>query len=130
MSCVRKRWVIVASLGCMIALALAGQASAQVALGQLAPTSPPSGECGGGANGNFFWQVELGEGASYEVPAPGGVLTSWSTRAAGGAGQFLTLKVLRSTGGGSFAVVGTDGPRALVPSAVDTFPVNLPVQAG
>jgi len=114
----------------MIALAFAGQASAQVTLGQLAPTSPASGECGEGASGSFFWKLELGGGASYEVPAPGGVITSWSTRAAGGAGQFLTLKVLRPAGGSSYAVVGTDGPRALAPSAVDTFPVNLAVQAG
>jgi PASTA domain/IPT/TIG domain len=131
MSRVRKRWAIVASLGsCVIALALAGQASAQVTLGQLAPTSPASGECGGGASGSFYWQLELGEGASYEVPAPGGVLTSWSTRAAGGAGQFLTLKVLRPLGGKFFAVVGTDGPRALAPGAVDTTLTNLPVQPG
>jgi len=114
----------------MLALAFAGQASAQITLGQLAPTSPASGECGEGASGTFFWQLELSEGTSYEVPAPGGVLTSWSTRAAGGAGQFLTLKVLRPAGGTSYAVVGTDGPRALAPSAVDTFPTNLPVQAG
>ncbi|HWH21055.1 MAG TPA: IPT/TIG domain-containing protein, partial [Solirubrobacterales bacterium] len=122
-----------ASLGsCIIAFALAfaGPASAQVTIGQLAPTSPVSGECGGGANGSFYWQYLLGEGPSYEVPAPGGVLTSWSTRAAGGAGQFLTLKVLRPLGGGSFDVVGTDGPRALAPGVVDTTVTDLPVQAG
>jgi hypothetical protein len=131
MSRVRKRWVIVASLGsCVIALAFAGQASAQVTIGQLAPTSAPSGECGEGVSGSFYWQFQLAEGQSYEVPAPGGVLTSWSTRAAGGAGQFLTLKILRPSGGSSYDVVGTDGPRALAPGALDTFPTNLPVRTG
>jgi hypothetical protein len=112
----------------MLALALAGQASAQLTIGQLPPTSAASGNCGEGAGGYFLWQLEAAEGPSYEVPAPGGVLTSWSTRAAGGAGQSLTLKVLRPSGGSSYDVVGTDGPHALAPGALDTFPVDLPVQ--
>ena len=127
----RTRRAILALLGsCVIAFALAAQASAQVTIGQLAPTSAPSGECGGGVSGSFYWQLQVAEGQSYEVPAPGGVLTSWSTRAAGGAGQFLTLKILRPSGGSSFDVVGTDGPRALAPGALDTFPTHLPVQTG
>jgi hypothetical protein len=125
------RRAILAALGsCAFIFSSVAEASAQVTIGQLAPTSAASGDCGGGVNGNFDWQFEVAAGPSYEVPAPGGVLTSWSTRAAGGAGQFLTFKILGPSPGTSFPVVGTDGPRALTPSALDTFPTALPVQAG
>ncbi|HVO55981.1 MAG TPA: IPT/TIG domain-containing protein [Solirubrobacterales bacterium] len=71
----------------------------------------------------------MASGASYTIPAPGGVLTSWSTSAAAGAGQLYEMKVFRP-GAGSYTVVAHDGPHPLIPGIVNTFPVDIPVQAG
>jgi hypothetical protein len=65
----------------------------------------------------------------FRVPAAG-VLTSWSTNAAAGAGQMFEFKVYRPLGGNRYLVVGHDGPRPLTPSTVNTFPISIPVQAG
>jgi hypothetical protein len=64
------------------------------------------------------------------VPAPGGVLTSWSTNAGAGIGQLLELKIFRPLGPGLYLVVAHDGPRPLAPSALNTFAVSIPVQPG
>ncbi|HET7443075.1 MAG TPA: IPT/TIG domain-containing protein [Solirubrobacterales bacterium] len=108
---------------------LAGTAGAQVTVGQLTPAANPPVNCDYPAPYDEF-NTSVAAGASYTVPAPGGVLTSWSTNAGPGAGQLLELKVIRPTGAGSFTVVGADGLRALAPSVVNTFPINIPVQAG
>ncbi len=101
-------------------------AQAQVTVGQLATPDPPA-LCTGGPNDII--QSSLADGNSYVVPAAG-VITSWSTEAASGAGQRLKLKVYRPLGGTSFLVVGADGPRSLTPAVLDTFPIDIPVQAG
>lgn len=104
----------------------AASAQAQITLGQLAPGSSPLAYC---VNGEYE-DLGLGQaGVPYTVPA-NGVITSWSTNAAAGAGQELTFKVYRPIGGNEYRVVGHDGPRTLVPGLVDTFPTSIPVQAG
>jgi hypothetical protein len=57
------------------------------------------------------------------------VITSWSTLAGSDSGQRLVFKIFRPAGGGAFTVVGHD-ERSLTPDALNTFPVNLPAQAG
>jgi len=42
----------------------------------------------------------------------------------------LAFKVFRPLGGTSYQVVAHDGPRSLTSSALNTFPVSIPVQAG
>lgn len=112
-----------------VALALfGGTASAQITIGQLAPNDTAT-ECEEPVPFDEV-QVAVGSGASYAVPAPGGVLTSWSTNAGSGSGQLLELKVYRPAGLGTYTVVGHDGPHALAPSSLNTFHVGIPVQTG
>jgi hypothetical protein len=103
---------------------LAGTASAQVIVGQVAPATPTESFCSGSWD---EFQLGVSSGASYTIPAPGGVLTSWSTNAGPGAGQILTMKVFRPVGAGTFSVVAHDGPRPLLPSALNTFPLSTPI---
>jgi hypothetical protein len=126
-----KRFRIPAfGLATMAALALfGGSASALVTVGQVAPVPDPEIECGA-LSGFDEFQRTVVSGASYAVPAPGGVLTSWSTNAGPGAGQKFELKVFRPTGPNSYLVVAHDGLRALTPGVLNTFPVSIPVLPG
>lgn len=110
----------------MVALALfGGSASAQVTVGQVAPTTPTEAFCAGSWD---EFQLGVSSGASYAVPLSGGLLTSWSTNAGPGAGQKLTMKVFRPLPGvAGYLVVAHNGPRALTPSAVNTFPLTTPI---
>lgn len=95
-------------------------------IGQLAPGTPTA-SCD---NSPFdLAQPTVTSGNGYVVPAAG-VVTSWSTNAAAGAGQMLKMKIFRLVSGTTYTVVGHDGPRALTPSTVNTFPTHIPVQAG
>jgi hypothetical protein len=70
-------------------------------------------------------------GPSYTVPAGGGSITSWSTMA-GGPG-FLgpaRLEVWRPKTAGVYTLVGISAPEALTARILNTFPVNIGVQAG
>jgi len=114
-----------------LVLAVAAQsASASVTIGQLDPT--PSASC----QGTIFDHVQptVTSGNSYVVPAiPGAsalMISSWSHNATVGAGQMLTMKAFRPLGGAAYMVVGHDGPRLLTPSALNTFPVSIPVKPG
>lgn len=126
--CKRSGIPIVAVLAAILVLISSSSAAAQVTVGQVAPTSNPAAFCGGGFAYDE-WQTSVAAGASYAVPAPGGVITSWSTQAAAGPGQRLTFKVFRPSGVG-FIVVGHDGPRDLAPGVVNTFATGIPVQPG
>jgi hypothetical protein len=107
-------------------LAFVASAQAQITVGQLAPTSAPTGNC---SETFDEWQTSVASGASYAVPAPGGAITSWSTLAAGNSGQKFGFKLLRRTGA-AYTVIGHDGPEALVPGSLNTFPIGIPAQAG
>jgi hypothetical protein len=74
--------------------------------------------------------VETGT-ISYEVPAGGGVITSWATRTGKDAGT-AKLKVFRKTAVATeFTVVGEDGPRQVKKETSPTFSgVRIPVQGG
>jgi len=105
-------------------LVFATPAAASVTLGQL--TNTPSGSC---ASADFA-QLTVGAGASYQVPATG-TITSWSHNATPSPGQMLTMKVLRKvTDPNIYKVIGIDGPHPLTSSLLNTFAVNIPVQAG
>jgi IPT/TIG domain/PASTA domain len=124
-----RRLRIGAAIVATMAFTAVGAASAQAltTVGQLAPSNPPD-IC---TNGPFdILQFSISAGNSYVVPSPGGLITSWSTNAGEGAGQTLKLKVFRHTSGSNYTVVAHDGPRSLTPSALNTFAVQIPVQAG
>jgi PASTA domain len=101
-------------------------AQADVTVGEVAPQTPEF-LCNLGPTDAI--QIATSGGNSYVVPEAG-TLTSWSTAAAPGAGQALSLKVYRPLGGTVYSVVAEDGPRALTPGVLDTFPIDIPVEAG
>lgn len=108
--------------------AFAASAAAEVVVGQLAPGVAPPVTCDHEDTYDEL-QASIADGNGYAVPV-GGVLTSWSTNAAAGDGQTQGFKVFRPTGPDTYMVVAEDAPRALAPGIVNTFPVNIPVQAG
>jgi IPT/TIG domain/PASTA domain len=127
----KRHWrvrIVLAALSCMAMLfAVCSAASAQVTLGQLATATTPPFNC------NYVQpydelQTSVAAGNSYAAPSSGAI-TSWSTQVGTNPGQALGMKVYRPAGPGTFLVVGQDGPRALT-SGLNTFPVNIPVQAG
>lgn len=104
-----------------------GPAAAATTIGQ--NDAGGAGTCG---TGNTFVQTGTGPGVpSYAVPAGGGVITSWSFQAGSTAGEKDKLKVVRPTGtANQFFVVGEDALQTMKPSALNTFSVRIPVQAG
>jgi hypothetical protein len=107
-------------------LCLCASAQADVTVGEVAPQTPEF-LCNLGPTDVI--QLATSGGNSYVVPEPG-TLTSWSTAAAPGAGQAVSLKVYRPLGGTVYSVVAQDGPRTLTPGVLDTFPIDIPVEAG
>jgi hypothetical protein len=120
----KLRLPVLATTSVAALVLLGGTATAQVTIGQVAPTTPTESFCSGSWD---EFQLGVSSGASYAIPAPGGVLTSWSTNAGPGAGQSLTMKVFRPVGPGTYSVVAHDGPRPLIPSALNTFPLSAPI---
>jgi PASTA domain/IPT/TIG domain len=117
---------LVAALAVIASIPIGATALAQVTVGQLAPAG--TGSCSF-SNPYDEIQLSVSSGASYEIPASGGALTSWSVLATAASGQAMGLKVFRPLAG-QFQVVAMDGPRPLTPGVVNTFPVSIPVQAG
>lgn len=123
-----NRWRLAPCLVAALALASVPHAVASTTIGQLAPGTSPSAFCNSGPV-DFIPGIAI-DGNSYVVPPGGGTITSWSTNAASGIGQTLTMKVFRRIAEpATFLVVGHDGPRELVGSAVNTFPVHIAVKA-
>lgn len=119
--------IAAAALFAFIATAFAPTAGAQVVVGQTSPTIPSESFCSIPGSYDEF-QISVAAGNSYAAPTAG-VLTSWSVKEGPGSGS-LGMKVLRPLGGGSYLVIGHDGPRPLAPNTVNTFPVSIPVQTG
>jgi hypothetical protein len=129
LSCVSARLVYlgVTAVGALMLFPAGSAQAAPVTIGQLAPANPPA-YCTLGPFESL--PIPPTPGASYSVPAPGGVITSWSTNATAGAGQSLEFKIFKPIEiGHTYLVVAHDGPRAIVPSALNTFKVRIPVQA-
>jgi hypothetical protein len=110
----------------LASLALCASAAADVTVGQVGPPNPEAW-CNLGQTDTI--QLAVTSGASYVVPQAG-TLTSWSTSAGPGAGQAVSLKVYRPVSGTTYSVLAEDGPRPLVPSVLNTFPIDIPVEAG
>ena len=116
-----------ASVAALSFVAGASPAMASVTIGQLAPSSPPA-NCAFGPLDIIVPTVTSGN--SYVVPGGGGRITSWSTNAAAGAGQMLTMKVVRKVADPmTYRAVGHDGPRPLDPGVLNTFAVDIAVHA-
>jgi hypothetical protein len=106
----------------------ASPAAATITIGQVQPAAATPDTCGP-SSGSVI-QPTVTSGTPYVVPVNGIRITSWSTRANSTSNQTLALRVLRPLGGAVYMAVGHDGPRALIPSTVNTFPVNIPVRPG
>jgi hypothetical protein len=75
--------------------------------------------------------TSVGFAPSYDVPAQGGVITSWSTKPGPGTGTGARLKVYRPTADGSaWTVVGESAAKILTPNTVNSSLTRIPVQAG
>jgi len=127
----KRRWgvraTLVALCGMSILLAMGSAASAQVTLGQLSPSGTSTFNCEY-VQAYDELQTSVASGNSYVAPSAG-VITSWSTQVGSTPGQMLGMKVYRPLGPGAYLVVGQDGAHALA-SGLNTFTVNIPVQAG
>jgi PASTA domain/IPT/TIG domain len=122
-----RKFLSISAATAAVVMTTSAVAEAQITLGQLAPPNPPA-IC---VNGPFDLAQSSVVGNGYSVPAPGGVITSWSTNAAAGAGQTLSFKVYRpQVPNEKFLVVGVDGPHDLTASALNTFKTSIHVQAG
>lgn len=109
-------------------LASSANAGAQVTVGQIA-TEDNADLCSFTNPGDELI-TSVGAGQGYAVPAPGGLITSWSTASwIPNPEQKLGLKVFRPAGPNTFTAIGQDD-RTLTPLAINTFPVSIPVQAG
>jgi hypothetical protein len=120
-------------VSCLAAISLivtASPAAASQTIGRLAPT--PSASCTGSTTD--WIEPTVTSGVGYVVPtvpdAPSLVISSWSHNAANAPGP-LTFKVFRKVADpATYTVIAHDGPRLLTPSALNTFPVDIPVQPG
>jgi Ca2+-binding RTX toxin-like protein len=75
-------------------------------------------------------QFKSAAGNPYTVAAAG-VITSWSFQTGSSAVPGLKLKVARPQSAlGSYLFVGESAAGAQTPNAVNTYPANIPVQAG
>ncbi len=126
MSGARPRRLFAALAALLASLVLCASAEADVTVGQVGPPNPESW-CNLGQTDTL--QLAVASGASYVVPQAG-TLTSWSTSAGPGVGQTEALKVYRPVSGTTYTVLAQDLPQPLVPSVLNTFPVDIPVQAG
>lgn len=103
----------------------AGAATVQIgAVAEIGSGAVPSAISSGG------FAVGLGEASgTYSVPPGYGSITAWS-HSAGATAGVLTFKVYRPTGAPrEFLVVGSD-TQTITAGSVQTFPVQIPVQAG
>lgn len=120
-------WPTRVVLTCLAALAFAAPARASTTIGMVADSEPnncpPSME--------FIQGSVPNGGPSYDVPAGGGVVTSWMTRGDASSGTGMRLKVYRPTAASDTWMVVAETPlKALTPDALNTFPTRISVQGG
>jgi len=127
---VKEAWRARISLALAVAivcvLGISSSAAAAIVVGQTAPGPVTESSCEYESSWDEF-QATVAAGNGYTVPTAG-VITSWST-IEGSGGGLLGFKVFRPVGT-SLLVVAQDGPRPLLRGVLNTFPVNIPVQAG
>jgi hypothetical protein len=103
----------------------AGAVPTAITLGETAAS--PVVTCGGG--GIVIQRAAAPSGASYTIPGAG-VITSISVQTNPNAGQQVRLGLFGAPTGAVYPVMAKSATFALVPSTLNTFPVQVPVQAG
>lgn len=112
-----------------VSVVVSAPAQGATTLGQTDPAAPAGYACG---SPTAYLQSAVAAGSpSYTVPGRGGVITSWSTQANANADKEAELKVFAATGTpGSYLVRGQEGPHILAAGVLNTFPAQVPVEAG
>ena len=108
-----------------ILAAVSGPAGASTTIGQTWPQSSPCNL------GNVLFQASTAGGASYAVPAGGGVITSWSTHAGNTIGA-MKLVIVRPLAANQYLVVAASPAQDLFPNHLNTFTLSpgIAVQGG
>jgi NTE family protein len=122
----RLRAAVAAHAGTALALlAFAGSAPAATTIGQAIP--PNDETC---FDGDTFMQTQVAAGGpSYRVPAPGGVITSFSVHDAVRASQNGKVRIYRRTGQPRF-VAESEEVSLTQPGVKNTFLARIPVTSG
>jgi Ca2+-binding RTX toxin-like protein len=117
--------LVVAAAALIATSGSAGAAMSTSTVGQnFAPTA-----CTGGTTFTAL-QFRSGEGNPYTVAAAGAI-TSWSFQTGSSPVPGLKLKVARpQSPPASYLFIGESAAGAQTPNAVNTYPANIPVQAG
>jgi hypothetical protein len=106
--------------------AIPGTAGAAVQLGQTSPTNPVN--CGE-TDVNVVQRATVA-GLNYQVPAPGGVITSWSHRGRTPTEGSGRLQIWDSTGGDNFVLVGRSEIEDFTAGVVTSYLTRIPVDPG
>jgi len=117
------RFALAASIAALSLAASASQARATITVGQL---FTPTGSCGGPIT---YLVTGVASGTAYGVPSTG-VITSWSFQDGATPVPGLKLKVGRLTGGSNYMITAEATAGSQMPNHVNTYPANIPVQAG
>jgi hypothetical protein len=118
-----SRWI--AGACGLIALVAAAPAGAATTIGQAAPLGAAQ-SCSGAT---LFVQGSVGAEPTYDVPAGGGILTSWSVRGIG-VPSTVKLMVVTPEPGPAYRINAVSGLETVPASDVATFSLNLPVGGG
>jgi hypothetical protein len=126
-----KKAVLVSALSASLAAALLLPSSGLAAteIGRLAPQG--TGLACAANEGHTVSTVASGQPNPWAVPAGGGVITEWKTRAGAGGGT-MALQILSqdAANNGTFSVLAESAVETPAASAVDTFKTRLPVKGG
>ena len=106
----------------MLLLAPAGAGAAT----QVGQTFTPTTGCGGNVT---LLQTTTVPPGGYTVPSAG-VLTSWRFQGGLAGATVFKFKVARPAGGSNFTIIGSSELQAMVPGALSSFPIRIPVAAG
>jgi hypothetical protein len=116
-------------VGAVALLAPASASAASVTIGKVNPD--PNGNGNGCDPGKVYTQQAAQ--IPFVVPSAG-VITAWSTKANGNAGQQAALKTLRQIGtppgAFTYSIVGSSALESLSPGVTNRFGTRIPVQAG
>jgi hypothetical protein len=113
--------------GIALTLLLAPAAQAAITIGD--PGSPAGiAILCPGPSSNF--QISVNSGPDYRVPPDGGVITSWSTLAGLAPADHAAALLLADRLGNGPRVIRRDPTQPLTGSALNTFPVRIPVVGG
>src|SRR5215211_5156882 len=117
--------ILTVPIALAILAAVSGPAGASTTIGQTWPQSSPCNL------GNVLFQASTAGGASYAVPAGGGVITSWSTHAGNTIGA-MKLVIVRPLAANQYLVVAASPAQDLFPNHLNTFTLSpgIAVQGG